>query len=247
MISLRFKGWNTLVNTFIPYFNMLYGTKFINIQKALNCHNLWLSYVKLYSGNATNKELLPILFLLYKITCSVNVKGEIRPFSQAQEDLLIITDEMEVNIEVPNYKDNEQPMSLFWFVGFFLGDGSLYLKLAYNAKTHSIFIVPVMVITQKKLLNNIAFINMLIQLLEEHSCKASLVDSPSNDSTRSLMMRIIVEGSHNILDTLMPLLPLHYIYWKIDQYLLMKFVEELITYSLHRTTAGLIKGLSLLL
>lgn len=208
MIYIRYKGWKALTTGVFPYFNHLYGIKY---KKMINLSHIFDLIHKLSEKELSVKqrEIYVIQIIKYYICfyednenrCITPIK-----FTQDQQELYD-------SVNIIHFEDNDKEISFLWFMGFFLGDGSLYTSLRYReigSKIHTISIHPLLVITQLKIKENIPFINKIANMLTSIGCKSVVIDASAVG--RRPNIRLVVEGIKVVIDQLLPLFPIEFLY-----------------------------------
>lgn len=226
MIRYRADGWKSFFNVFIPYFNMLYGDKFMTI-------NILQKVYELSSSNLIADKIL-IINLIYSLPTS----GIGRSLSLAQKlELLNLNYEpSQVNIPMPGVEDNSQNITLFFFIGFFLGDGFLSLIPVWSETHTRLMFNPRLVITQKAKNSNINLMNKIKSFLESFLNVDVLLYVDKSGETEDVgVFRLTVQGQHNVLELILNALAPHceYLYWKKSQYGLLTWFKSLYDSGFH--------------
>lgn len=119
---------------------------------------------------------------------------------------------------------------------FFLGDGSLYLKLDWREKNSAIVIIPTFNITQSAVESNTKVMTKLLEIL--NNCGISARLHKRNDNNVYVLN---ANGIENIFQNLFPLLEKHlqYLYWKSDSFNVFNWTKTLIEIGGHHTYQGL--------
>ena len=112
MIRYRADGWKTFFNVFVPYFTMLYGEKFLAINILKKVYDL--------SFSSSIEDKILIVKLIYSLPTS----GAGRTLSMLEklELLNLNSDSTMVDMVSCGIGDNPQNITLYFFIGFFLGD-----------------------------------------------------------------------------------------------------------------------------
>ena len=136
-IKIQSRNWDFIINKIMPYFNQLYGEK----------HTGMLKLARIY-------ELLPVkqqeakvelVTLAYNLTSSGLRTIPLTTKKQAVTSLNIS------EIEIPSvsvYPSNGTSLNTLWILGFFLGDGNIYIRI--RDKNVGLEYIPQLRITQKK-------------------------------------------------------------------------------------------------
>ena len=136
-IKIQSRNWDFIINKIMPYFNQLYGEK----------HTGMLKLARIY-------ELLPVkqqeakvelVTLAYNLTSSGLRTIPLTTKIQAVTSLNIS------EIEIPSvsvYPFNGTSLNTLWILGFFLGDGNIYIRI--RDKNVGLEYIPQLRITQKK-------------------------------------------------------------------------------------------------
>jgi hypothetical protein len=98
-----------------------------------------------------------------------------------------------------SYPENVILLSFLFILGFFLGDGSLHLKLKWKDKNNTIVIIPLFNIIQSNIESNKKIMEKMTNVLNNIGLKASLVESNKT-------FNLTVKGIDNVFNNLFPLL-----------------------------------------
>ena len=133
-----------------------------------------------------------------------------------------------------SYKENDIKHSFLFILGFFLGDGTLHLKLEWKEQNSTVVIVPLFNILQSNVESNRHIMENMTNTLNAINIKTSL-DKGAKTYT------LTVKGINNVFNSLFPLLKnySHFLYGKSDSFNLLVWVEELIRSGGHHTYFGL--------
>ena len=133
-----------------------------------------------------------------------------------------------------NIPENKILPSFLFILGFFLGDGTLHLKLEWKEQNSTVVIVPLFNILQSNVESNRHIMENMTNTLNAINIKTSL-DKGANTYT------LTVKGINNVFNSLFPLLKnsSHFLYGKSDSFNLLVWVEELIRSGGHHTYFGL--------
>lgn len=228
VLVYRLSGWDTFFSTFVPYFNMLYGAKYKAIFKLKRIYEL-KNLIKKNSSLAHNKVLL--VRTVYSLTAhSPRYKLSI------EEKLISLNLNPELLKELPEYSypENNISLSFLFILGFFIGDGTLHLKLEWKDKNSTIAIIPLFNIIQSNVESNKQVMGKMTEVLNNLGLKASL-------SKDNKVFTLTVKGIKNVFYSLLPLLKehSHFLYWKIDSLNLLVWVKQLVKSGGHHTYFGL--------
>lgn len=228
VIAYRLSGWETLFSIFVPYFYMLYGEKHQAILKLKKIFEL-KNYIKDNNSDIMSKVLL--VSIVYSLTAhSPRYKVGL------EEKLLSLNLNPGLLKELPSiaYKENNLKPSFLFILGFFLGDGTLQLKLEWKEKNSTVVIIPLFNILQSNVYSNKHIMELMTSTLNTLNIKTSL-EKGVNTYT------LIVKGIDNVFNSLFPLLKIysHFLHGKKDSFNLLVWVERLIRSGGHHTYFGL--------
>jgi hypothetical protein len=227
VIIYRLSGWDTFFSVFVPYFNMLYGAKYQAIYKLKEIYKLKNLIKK--NPDIMNKVLL--ISIAYSLTTYSP------RYKLSLEDKLVSLNLDPVLLkQLPDlhYPQNNICPSFLFILGFFLGDGTLHLKLEWRHTSSTIVILPLFNITQSNIESNRFIIEKMIDTLNSLGIKASL-------EKNSKSFTLIVKGIDNVFNSLFKLLKeySHFLYWKRDSFNLLIWVKQLVGSGGHHTYLGL--------
>jgi len=133
-----------------------------------------------------------------------------------------------------NIPENKISPSFLFILGFFLGDGTLHLKLDWKQKNSTVVINPLFNIIQSNVESNKQIMVIMTNTLNSMGIKTSLVKS-----TKTWTLKVI--GIDNVFKSLFPLLVKysHFLYWKSDSFNLLVWVKSLVKLGGHHTYFGL--------
>ena len=142
--------------------------------------------------------------------------------------------------------ENTADVCFLWILGFYLGDGSFYIQLAWREATKSITLVPSMTLILKLLPSNNHIMKLMQTTLTNLGVPCRLGYAPSTppkydgDHTRPSTVFVKIAG----ISGLMSIVPLffaniHFLYWKKDQYNTMLWISRLVSIGGHKTYLGL--------
>ena len=187
-----------IVSLLIPYFSLVYGEKYMALNKVLRLDAL----AKLNSVTLTAKA--ESIHLAYSLTSL----GRDHAIS-LKEKLIYIVGEAFANEYVPNFKfsENAVPINLSFILGFFLGDGCLYIRWRDNVT--GLAFVPKFEIKQRYTEANMHVMELVCSFLQNKAIKANLNINPQ-------YILCVVEGINNVCNSLIPVLNEHkeLYFWK---------------------------------
>nr|YP_009568429.1 hypothetical protein [Drechslerella brochopaga]QBL02511.1 hypothetical protein [Drechslerella brochopaga] len=190
-----------IVSTILPYFSLVYGEKFFALKKILRLDEL--AKLNTLAAKIESVQLAYSLSSLGK-DHSISLKEKL--------DLVVgknITSEHLKTADF-NYSENVVPMSLSFILGFFLGDGNLYIRIRDNIT--GLAFIPKFEIKQKYTETNAYLMKLVCEFLESKGIQANL----KVDIHYALC---IVEGIDHVCNSLLPLLFTHkeLFFWKTFQ------------------------------
>lgn len=204
-IQLRSTNWNYILNTLIPYFSLSYGDKYTAGLKLIRIAEL----MKLN----TNEAKLEAICLAYGLTTD----GKVRLVS-LKEKLTLCIDESKFDLSTSNlsamfnsfncaYGDNLEPLHLLFIYGYFLGDGSLYIRI--REVKDGLRFVPKLEIVQKNTPSTLKLAEKIKKFFQD-------IDIPANIYIDSYYANILIEGIDSICFKLLPLLEKYksFFFWK---------------------------------
>nr|YP_010710781.1 hypothetical protein P2Z26_mgp35 [Gonatophragmium mori]WCZ71145.1 hypothetical protein [Gonatophragmium mori] len=226
VIHYRLSGWDTFLNVFIPYFYMLYGAKY---QAILKLKKIFELKTNLKDSDELIKVLL--ISIAYSLT-----PHKSRYKLDLKEKLISLNLDTNLLKKLPqfNYGDNKVHPSFLFILGFFLGDGTLHLKLEWKDKNSTIVIIPLFNIIQSNVESNRIIMEIITNYLVGIGIKASLWES-------STIISVTVKGIDNIFKGLLPFFIKYsyFLYWKKDSFNLLTWTHRLINDGGHHTYLGL--------
>ena len=242
VIRLSSENWDTILNIYANFFNLIYGEKYIAFQKLFTIRHLTSNKLRLDPSS---------LALATNIVYSLSAHGQERKLSLSEQLSLFCISP--TNIDVPNYTDNYNKVSLLFIIGMILGDGTLHLRLRISDKG-SIWVIPTLFLPQLKNKYSVHFFSILEDFFKSSEIKVYIInnakDSEAIDiisSTANLdknnikkMTILTVESIHSMFEKLIPMMKpySHYFYWKYDQFELMSRVALLVNNKAHLTLYG---------
>lgn len=227
VIAYRLSGWDTLFSVFVPYFYMQYGEKYRAIFKLIKIYKL-KNYIKDTSDNMSKVLLVSLVYSLTAHSPRYKVSLEDKLLSLGLYPGLLK--------ELPkvSYKENVIKPSFLFILGFFLGDGTLHLKLEWKEKNSTVVIIPLFNILQSNVESNRYIMEIMTNTLNALNIKTSL-DKGANTYT------LTVKGINNVFNSLFPLLKnySHFLYGKSESFNFLVWVDRLIRSGGHHTYFGL--------
>ena len=192
---------------------MLYGEKYRAIFKLKEIYKLKKRSV-LKEDNSDNISKVLLVSLVYSLT------GYSPRYKVSLEDKLLSLDlDPALLKELPkvSYKENEIKPSFLFILGFFLGDGTLHLKLDWKKKNSTVVITPLFNIIQSNVVeSNKHIMEIMTNTLNTLNIKTYL---DKGDNTYTLT----VKGINNVFNSLFPLLKnySHFLYGKTESFNLL--------------------------
>lgn len=227
VIIYRLSGWDTFFSIFVPYFYMLYGAKYQAIYKLKKIYKL-KNLIQKNSDDMYKVLLISIAYSLTAHSSRYKLSIQDKVVSLNLDPVLL---KKVSSIHIPENKIS--PCFLFIW-GFFLGDGTLHLKLEWKQKNSTIVIVPLFNIVQSNVESNKQIMEIMTNTLNSMGIKTSLVKSTKTFS-------LTVKGIDNVFKSLFPLLEKysHFLFWKSDSFNLLVWVKQLVMSGGHHTYFGL--------
>lgn len=240
VIRLSSESWDTILNTYSKFFNRIYGEKYIAFQKLSEIRRLTSNYSGLDSAT-----LALATYILYDLSSD----GRDRKYSLSEQ--LKLFGILNENVELPTYTENKASLSIFFIIGFILGDGTLHLRLR-NSDKGSIWIIPTLFLPQLKSKYNAQFFSILEDFFESLDIKTYTINKIKDTETMDILIELsfkdniksmtvlTIESIHSIFDKLIPIFSphSHYFYWKYPQYELMSRLARFINAKAHYTLYG---------
>lgn len=227
VIIYRLSGWDTFFSIFVPYFYMLYGAKYQAIHKLKKIYEL----KNLIKKNSDDMYKVLLISNAYSLTAHSS-----RYKLSIQDKVVSLNLDPVLLKKVPsiNNPENKISPSFLFIFGFFLGDGTLHLKLEWKQKNSTVVIIPLFNIIQSNVESNKQIMEIMTNTLNSMGIKTSLVKS-----TKTLTLT--VKGIDNVFKSLFPLLEKysHFLYWKSDSFNLLVWVKQLVKSGGHHTYFGL--------
>lgn len=227
VITYRLSGWDTFFSTFVPYFYMLYGAKYQAIHKLKKIYGL-KNLIKKNSDDIYKVLLISIAYSLTAHSSRYKLSIKDKVVSLNLDPVLL------KRVPTINIPENKTSPCFLFIWGFFLGDGTLHLKLEWKQKNSTIVIIPIFNIVQSNVESNKEIMERMTNTLNSMGIKTSLVKSTKTFSLN-------VKGIDNVFKSLFPFLEKnsHFLYWKSDSFNLLVWVKKLIKSGGHHTYFGL--------
>ena len=230
VIAYRLSGWDTLFSVFVPYFYMQYGGKYRAILKLKKIYGV-LRKKNCIKDSREKMSKVFLVSLVYSLTAhSPRYKVSL------EDKLLSLNLDPGLLKQLPevSYKENDIKPSFLFILGFFLGDGTLHLKLEWKEQNSTVVIVPLFNIIQSNVEPNRHIMEIMTNTLNALNIKTSL-DKGVNTYT------LTIKGINNVFNSLFPLLKnySHFLYGKSESFNLLVWVERLIRSGGHHTYFGL--------
>lgn len=227
VIIYRLSGWDTFFSIFVPYFYMLYGAKYQAIHKLKKIYEL----KNLIKKNSDNVSKVFLVSIAYSLTAHSS-----RYKLSIYDKLASLNLDPGLLENLPSIYITENKISpcFLFILGFFLGDGTLHLKLEWKDKNSTIVIIPLFNIIQSNVESNKQIMEIMTNSLNSIGIKTSLDKSNKTFS-------LTVKGIDNVFKSLFPLLEKysHFLYWKSDSFNLFTWVKQLVKSGGHHTYFGL--------
>lgn len=227
VIIYRLSGWDTFFSIFVPYFYMLYGAKYQAIHKLKKVYEL-KNLIKKNSDDMYKVLLISTTYSLTAHSSRYKLSLEDKVVSLNLDPVLL---KKVASISIP---ENKISPSFLFILGFFLGDGTLHLKLEWKEKNSTVVIVPLFNIIQSNVESNKHIMEIMTNILNSMAIKTSL-----DKSTK--VYSLTTKGMDNVFKSLFPLLEKysHFLYWKSDSFNLLVWVKQLVKSGGHHTYFGL--------
>jgi hypothetical protein len=193
---------------------MQYGGKYRAIFKLKQIYKL-KNYIKDTSTGAGRKADNMSKVLLVSIAYSLTAHSP-RYKVSLEDKLLSLGLDPSLLKELPkvvSYKENVIKPSFLFILGFFLGDGTLHLKLEWKEKNSTVVIIPLFNILQSNVESNRYIMEIMTNTLNALNIKTSL-GKGANTYT------LTVKGFNNVFNSLFPLLKnySHFLYGKSESF-----------------------------
>jgi hypothetical protein len=241
IIRLSSESWDTIINSYSKYFNNIYGEKYIAFKKLFDIRRLTSKELKLDLNS-----LAIATHIVYDISDDLVTRRKL-----SLSDQLSLLNLKSINVELPIYTDNFTPLSIFFILGFFIGDGTFHLRVRKSDKG-SIWLIPTLFLPQLKNKYNAQFLIMLEKFFKSFDIKTYIINKSTNDpeivdilkkyqkKNIKKMKILTIESFNSIFETLIPVLRpySHYLYWKFYQFEIMDKVARLVKGKAHYTLYG---------
>ena len=207
VIRLSSENWDTILNIYANYFQLIYGEKYIAFQKLLTIRHLTSNQLRLDPSS---------LALATNIVYSLSEHGTERKLSLSEQLSLFCISP--TNIDVPNYTDNDNKVSIFFIIGMILGDGTLHLRLRKSDKG-SIWLIPALFLPQLKNKYSVHFFSILEDFFKSFAIKVHTINNAKDSETIDIlssnanldnnikeMTILTVESIHSMFEKLISML-----------------------------------------
>ena len=185
----------------MPYFNQLYGEKHTGMLKLARIYELMP--VK------EQKAMMELVTLVYNLTSSGFRTIPLVTKIQAVTGLNIN------EIEIPSvsvYPSNDTPLNLLWILGFFLGDGNIYLRI--RDKIVGLEYIPQFRITQKNTVENLSLLTKVVDFISSLPGELSPLIKNQGEN-----LEFILYGKTDLTNFMEILAPYHeFFFWKKIQF-----------------------------
>ena len=178
VIRLSSENWITILNIYAKYFNLIYGEKYIAFQKLSTIRHLTSNHLRLDPSSLALKGYIHCLqsFFLQN--------GTERKLSLSEQLSLFCISP--TNIDIPNYTDNYNKVSILFIIGLILGDGTLHLRLRKSDKG-SIWLIPTLFLPQLKNKYNIHFFSILENFFKSFDIKVYTINNAKDFETIEIL------------------------------------------------------------
>ncbi len=186
-----------IISVILPYFSLIYGSKFVALTKIQRLDEL----AKLNTLEAKVESI--------QLAYSLSPLGKDHLIS-LKEKLAFVVGESSTNVANFNFPENTAPLSLSFILGFFLGDGNLYIRIRDNET--GLAFVPKFEIKQKFTESNRYIMDLICKFLQSKGVQANL-------RLDTQYVLCVVEGIDNVCNSLLPLLDTYkeFFFWKTFQ------------------------------
>lgn len=185
-----------MVTTLIPYFSLTYGEKYTAGAKLLRLAEL---------------EDLDTPFAKFETIClvySLSPGGNSRIISLKEKLTLCGVDKFDMSqsklsamVESRNkenrklYPENNIPVNILFIIGFFLGDGCLYIRIRDNNK--GLAFIPKFEIKQKNTISSEQLMNRICEFFVNNGIQATLTVNEN-------YVLCVIEGMDSVCHKLLP-------------------------------------------
>ena len=101
------------------------------------------------------------------------------------------------NIDIPNYTDNYNKVSILFIIGLILGDGTLHLRLRKSDKG-SIWLIPTLFLPQLKNKYNIHFFSILEDFFKSSEIKVYIINNAKDSEAIDIISSTANLDKNNI-------------------------------------------------
>lgn len=135
-VSLVVSTWASIVSTWIPYFDIVCGSKYIAFAIVQRLNDL-----RAPSSGATTIEIVQLAYKMNEAAYKLNLDQKLSALS--------LTEEAKIDVSSITFQENTTPLTISFFLGFFLGDGYATVRIRLTAK--GVIIIPRVIISQSLL------------------------------------------------------------------------------------------------
>lgn len=208
-IKLYSRDWDFIINTFIPYFNKIYGDKYKGLKRLQNMYLLLFECKKKFKNNKFDNLLIEKIILLgYHLVDHSKRKIFISKY------LSLYNIEMSQAIDFLVIEENKELINPYFLLGLILGDGSLSIRIRESKRLP--WFIPSVRINQKITDNNKIFLNQIQYTLIMNGISSHFVKSGH-------LYYLSITSTINV-EKLSQWLPNeeYWWFWKKEEYLILK-------------------------
>ncbi len=239
-IQYSTSSWDTILNVWIPYFNLVQGSKYISFHAIKHLYAL----NKLNDSNSIRESIL-IGYNINKGKYKVSLMDKLSAVGVST-----LTADYKLNFTV-----KKVPLTLMFFLGLLLGDG--YVSVRLRTTDTVIVIIPTIVVTQKYHEHNLQVLNDIKDLLKGLGVSSRVLTvsrlreissylpdvsiNSNNKSVEESNVVLIIEGLDEVLNKFLPLVSAHsqLFFWKSSQFNLLFEVNKFTSVNAHLLLEGL--------
>ena len=209
-IQLVNTNFDYIISTLIPYFSLTFGEKFTAGAKLLRLAEL--------KTQDTLLARFETICLVYSLTSGghnriISLKDKLIACGVYEDKLDITQSKISALVESRNknnqklYPENTLPLNILFILGFFLGDGSLYIRI--RDKKNGLTFIPKFEIKQKNIFSSVQLLQKICEFFLSSGIQATLQE---NDN----YVLCVIEGIENVCQKLLPFLIKHseFFFWK---------------------------------
>ena len=224
-VTWEITNWDKILNEVSDYFNSLYGEKYQGFKKLEIIYRLRSNLLSLKEDKFIpkpvetnfNEDKAELVRLVY----SLNTSGKSRILSVKDKLKSLNLEGHSIELKT-EFKDNSQAPTFLFILGFFLGDGGIYIRIRISS-SGALNFIPSLILMQKPG-NQVAYMfEKMSNTIKSLGINSYIIEG--GDGLRSSNVRI--EGI-NAISLLVPLLQKHskLIYWKsTDVNKVLKFLK----------------------